>query len=132
MADTGTPTAAPVRARKRGGRLQRAVFGAFVLISLAVLFTPAPEVPSGPEGVDKVVHVALFAALAASGRYAGVPALVLAPALAAYGGVSELLQGLPGIDRSTSLADWAADVGGVVLGYTGLVLSTRFRSASTS
>jgi hypothetical protein len=108
------------------------LFAVFVLVSFAVLFTPAPEVPSGPEGVDKVIHLALFAALAVSGRYAGIPARVLAPALVAYGGVSELLQGLPGLDRSTSLVDWAADVGGIVLGYAGLVLSTRFRSAATS
>jgi VanZ family protein len=39
---------------------------------------------------------------------------------------------LPGIGRSTSLADWVADVTGVTLGYVGTVARTRFRSASMS
>jgi hypothetical protein len=118
--DTGTPI---------GGRV---TFGAVLLISLFVLFTPAPGVPRGPAGVDKVVHLALFAALAVSGRYAGVPGRWLVPALLAYGGISEPLQSLPGIDRSTSLADWGADALGVTLGYVGSVAFTRARSASRS
>jgi VanZ family protein len=118
---------------RNGARiLRRATFGGLLLVSLVVLFTPAPDVPSGPNGVDKVVHVGLFAALAVSGRYAGVPARVLLPVLIAYGGLSEPLQSLPGIGRSTSLADWVADVAGVALGYAGVVARTRARSPAGS
>ena len=132
MRDTGTPAEAPARHAAPSRPLRTAVFVLFVLISLVVLFTPAPEVPRGPQDLDKVIHVALFAALAVSGRYAGVRARVLVPALIAYGGGSELLQGLPSIDRSTSAADWVADSAGITLGYIGTALSTRLRSASRS
>jgi VanZ family protein len=128
MADTGTPSGAV----HGTGRLRRLVFGAVLVISFLVLFTPAPEVPEGPDGVDKVVHFALFAALAVSGRYAGLPGRWLVPALLVYAGVSEPLQSLPGIDRSTSLTDWVADALGVTLGYVGTVAFTRARSASRS
>jgi hypothetical protein len=36
--------------------LSRGVFAVVVLVSLAVLFAPASDVPSSPPGVDKVVH----------------------------------------------------------------------------
>jgi VanZ family protein len=101
-------------------------------VSFGVLFTPAPDVPAGPQGIDKVIHVLLFAALTASGRHAGVNWRVLLPALVAYAAVSEPLQSLPAIGRTTSLADWCADVAGVLLAYIGTVASTRFRSASMS
>ena len=94
----------------------RAVFGAFVAVSLVVLFAPAGDVPSAPPGVDKVVHVALFLALAATGRWAGLRAAVLLPALVVYAAGSEVLQGLSGIGRSASVLDWAADVVGVLAG----------------
>jgi VanZ family protein len=121
MRDTGTPV-----------RWRRALFGAVVLISLVVLFAPAPEVPAGPDGVDKIVHVGLFAALAASGRYAGVTARRLLPALVVYGALSELLQSVPVIARSTSLADWLADVAGLTAGYLGAVAAMRARSTARS
>jgi hypothetical protein len=98
------------------GALARGVFAVVVLLSLAVLFAPASDVPTGPPGVDKLVHVGLFAALAVSGRWAGIGARALAPLLIGYAAVSELLQGLAVVDRSVSAADWVADVAGVLLG----------------
>jgi hypothetical protein len=98
------------------GALARGVFAVVVLVSLAVLFAPASDVPSAPAGVDKVVHLALFAALAASGRWAGIGARALAALLLAYAGVSEVAQGLSALDRSMSVADWVADAAGVLLG----------------
>lgn len=98
------------------GALARGVFAVVVLLSLAVLFAPASDVPTAPAGVDKVVHVALFAALAASGRWAGIGSRALAPLLLVYAAVSELLQGLTVLNRSVSLADWVADAFGVALG----------------
>jgi hypothetical protein len=94
----------------------RVVFGAVVAVSLVVLFAPAGDVPSAPPGVDKVVHVVLFLALAATGRWAGFRPVVLLPALVVYAAVSEVLQGLSAIGRSASALDWAADVVGVLAG----------------
>jgi VanZ family protein len=108
------------------------VFTLLLLVSALVLFTPASDVPAGPRGVDKVVHVLLFAVLTVSGRWAGVRWGVLLPALVAYAAASEPLQSLPAVGRSTSLADWVADVTGVLLGYLGAVSRTRRRSASRS
>jgi hypothetical protein len=98
------------------GALARGAFAVVVLLSLAVLFAPSSDVPSAPAGVDKLVHVALFAALAFSGRWAGLTTRALAPLLIGYAAVSEALQGLAVIDRSVSAADWVADVAGVLLG----------------
>ena len=98
------------------GALARGVFAVVGLVSLAVLFAPASDVPSAPAGVDKVVHLALFAALAVSGRWAGAGARALAVLLLGYAALSEVVQGLPALGRSTSLADWVADAVGVLLG----------------
>jgi hypothetical protein len=98
------------------GALARGVFAAVVLLSLAVLFSPASDVPTAPPGVDKLVHLGLFAALAVSGRWAGITARALVPLLIGYAAVSEVLQGLPVVDRSVSAADWVADVAGVLVG----------------
>lgn len=107
------------------GALARGVFAVVALVSLAVLFAPASDVPPAPAGVDKLVHVALFAALAVSGRWAGIGTRVLAPLLIGYAAVSELLQGLDVVDRSVSLADWVADAVGVLLGLGPWVLLAR-------
>ena len=107
------------------GALARGAFAVVVLVSLAVLFAPASGVPSAPAGVDKVVHLALFAALAASGRWAGVGARALAVLLLGYAAVSEVVQGLPAIGRSTSLADWVADAVGVLIGMALWELASR-------
>lgn len=98
------------------GALSRGVFAVVVLISLAVLFAPASDVPSAPPGVDKVVHVALFAALAVSGRWAGCAAAPLGWLLLGYAVVSELIQGFTPLARSASLVDGFADLAGILLG----------------
>ncbi|WP_222193810.1 VanZ family protein [Modestobacter italicus] len=98
------------------GALARGAFAVAVLVSLAVLFAPASDVPSAPPGVDKVVHLLLFAALSLTGRWAGVRRGVLAGLLVVYAALSELLQSLDLLNRSTSVADWLADVVGVLLG----------------
>ena len=98
------------------GALSRGAFAVAVLVSLAVHFAPADDVPSSPPGVDKLVHLLLFAALAASGRWAGVRAAVLAGSLVVYAAVSEVVQGLSALERSASVADWVADVVGVLAG----------------
>ena len=107
------------------GALARGVFAVVVLLSLAVLFAPASDVPTAPAGVDKLVHIGLFAALAVSGRWAGIGSRMLAPLLLGYAAVSEVVQGLAVLDRSVSFADWVADAAGMVLGLAVWALSAR-------
>jgi VanZ family protein len=104
-------------------RLGPPAFAGVVVVSLVVLFAPAGDVPSAPPGVDKVVHATLFLALAVTGRWAGLRAATLGPALVVYAAGSEVLQGLSGLGRTASVADWLADVVGLV---TGLALWERF------
>jgi VanZ family protein len=96
------------------GSFSRGAFALAVLVSLAVLFAPASDVPSTPPGVDKLVHATLFAALALSGRWAGLARGVLAPVLVLYAAASEVIQGL--IGRDAAVGDLLADVVGVLLG----------------
>jgi hypothetical protein len=96
------------------GPLSRGAFAVAVLVSLAVLFAPASDVPYAPAGVDKIVHVSLFAALALTGRWAGVSRVVLVAVLVLYGAGSEVLQCM--IGRDAAVGDWLADVAGIFLG----------------
>ena len=98
------------------GALSRGVFAVAVLVSLAVLFAPPGDVPDSAPGVDKVVHATLFLALASTGRWAGMGRAVLAGVLVLYAAVSEVVQGLEVIGRGASVADWLADVVGVLAG----------------
>lgn len=93
-------------------------FAAAALVSLVVLFTPDSGVPTAPPGTDKVVHVALFAALTLTGRTAGIRVRVLLPALACYAVGSEPLQGALPIGRSADVGDALADLLGVAVGST--------------
>jgi hypothetical protein len=107
------------------GALSRGVFAVVVLVSLAVLFAPADDVPSAPPGVDKLVHLLLFAALAGSGRWAGARPGVLGVLLVVYAALSEVVQGLSALERSASVADWVADALGVLVGLLGWAWAGR-------
>ena len=98
------------------GTLARGTFAVVLLISLAVLFAPGSDVPAAPPGVDKVVHLSLFLALAVSGRWAGVGHRILGPALVMYAALSEVIQGVAPLHRDATVGDWLADVVGVLLG----------------
>jgi membrane associated rhomboid family serine protease len=111
------------------GALARGVFAVTVLVSLAVLFAPGADVPSAPPGVDKLVHGSLFAALALTGRWAGMMRGVLAGLLVLYAAASELLQGIPVLQRDPSVGDWVADVVGILVGLLLWDLVSRRRAA---
>ncbi len=98
------------------GALSRGAFAVAALVSLAVLFAPASDVPAAADGVDKLVHAVLFCVLALTGRWAGVGRRVLAGGLVGYAVASELLQGALPLGRTASVWDALADVVGVVLG----------------
>ncbi|MGY1725277.1 VanZ family protein [Blastococcus sp. SYSU DS0533] len=105
--------------------LPQAAFAVALLLSAVVLFLPASGVPTAPPGTDKVVHLLVFAALAVTGRWAGVPRVPLGSALLAYALGSELVQGLTPIGRTMSVPDVVADVAGMVLGLLAWEASTR-------
>ena len=63
------------------------------------------------------MHCALFAALAFTGRGAAVRSAWLLPGLTGYAVVSEIVQSVPLLGRSSSPADVLADVLGVVVGW---------------
>ncbi len=109
-------TGRPRPALRVHGELSRGVFAVTVLVSLAVLFAPGSDVPTAPPGVDLLVHLVLFCALALAGRWAGIRPLPLAVLLVAYGGVSEVVQAVSDLQRSGSVVDWLADAVGVAAG----------------
>ncbi|RBY79677.1 VanZ family protein [Blastococcus sp. TF02A-26] len=111
------------------GALSRGVLAITVLVSLAVLFAPGDDVPSSPPGVDKLVHLALFAALALAGRWAGVRTPTLAALLVGYAVVSEVVQAVAPLQRSGSVADGLADVLGIALGLAAWAGISRARSS---
>jgi uncharacterized membrane protein HdeD (DUF308 family) len=91
-------------------------FVAVVVASLVVLFNPGSATPAVWPGVDKVIHMAMFAALALTGRRAGLPTPGLAVGLVVYAGASEVLQALLPLDRDGDPLDALVDVVGVVAG----------------
>ncbi|WP_346619521.1 VanZ family protein [Blastococcus montanus] len=108
-----------------GGTLSRVVLALVLLVSVVVLFAPASDVPSAPAGVDKVVHLLLFAGLAISARWAGGRGTPVAAGLVLYAVASELVQGLTPLARSASPADLIADVVGVLVGSLAWAWATR-------
>lgn len=110
------------------GPLSRGALAVAVLVSLAVLFAPASDVPSAPPGVDKVVHLSLFLVLGLTARWAGVQRQVAGLVLLVYAAVSEVLQGTDLVGRDAELLDWVADAVGVLLGLALWALLTRPRS----
>ncbi|PWJ56271.1 hypothetical protein SAMN06264364_101247 [Quadrisphaera granulorum] len=100
--------------------MKRLAFAAAVLVQLVVLYAPrAPAtdgIPLVGGVVDKAVHAAVFAAVAWTGRRAGLPALPLALVLLAHAVVSELLQHWVLPHRSGDPWDAVADATGVLVG----------------
>ncbi|WP_072687457.1 hypothetical protein [Rhodococcus marinonascens] len=81
-----------------------------------MLLSPASAAPSGPEHADKVVHALLFASLAVASRYALMTPRMTVLWLAAFGVVTEILQGALPIGRQGSEWDLSADMVGVAIG----------------
>lgn len=107
------------RAPSRAGRL---VFAGLVLVQLLAVYWPRVGVDGPVTWTDKIVHVLLFLAPTVAGLLAGVrPAYVVVP-LAVHAGLSEAVQHwlLPG--RSGDAWDALADLSGVVLGVTFVVV----------
>ena len=100
-----------------------------VLLSLVVLFAPASGVPTAPPGTDKIVHLAVFALLALTGRAAGFRSWPLLAGLVVYAAASEVLQALLPIGRTGDVVDALVDVAGALLALGLSALVARRRTA---
>ena len=93
-----------------------------LILTVAMLW-PMDQPPPAPEGSDKLVHLAAFAALAFPfARTSRVSLLLVFIGASAFGGLIELIQ--PTFNRSADLNDWIADILGVMLG---IVLGLIYR-----
>jgi hypothetical protein len=97
-------------------RTWRVLLGCAVVVQLVALYWPRQVGDGGVPGTDKVVHAALFAAVALTGRFAGVPVRWLVGLLVGHAVVSELVQALLLPVRSGDPWDVLADVVGVAVG----------------
>ena len=92
-------------------------FAAVVLLSLVVLFWPHAPSERRIPNLDKVVHAALFALLAATTwwRFTAHRAGLLA--VLVYGALSEVVQATLIPTRDGDVRDVAADAAGALLGW---------------
>jgi hypothetical protein len=103
-----------------------------VVANLVVLYWPRQVSDGGIPYADKVVHVAIFAAVVVTGVFAGTPLAWLLGLLVADAISSELVQHWLLANRSGDLADIAADLVGVAVGlFGGLKLASATGVAST-
>jgi hypothetical protein len=94
----------------------RVLLAVTVAVQLVVLYAPqAPATPSTP-GIDKVVHAAVFGAVAWAAVRCGFPARWVAAVLVAHAALSEVVQHLLLAQRSGDPLDALADTIGVALG----------------
>ncbi len=85
-----------------------------IVYAIAVMpYDEAPDLGAG----DKVNHIAAFLTLTLLGRraYLRHPAWRLAVGLSLFGGLIELTQAIPALNRDASMWDWVADSVAVLL-----------------
>jgi hypothetical protein len=96
-----------------------------VVVQLIALYVP--DAPAGPEiiGIDKVVHVSIFAAPALAALMVGLRARWALGILAVHAPISELIQHFVLTHRSGDVFDAVADLSGVLLGAMAFVVWNR-------
>ena len=110
----------------RRPRLARWVFAGLVVVQLLAVYWPRVEVEGPVSWSDKVVHVLLFLLPTLAGLLAGLRPAWLVGLVALHAPVSELVQHFLLPNRSGDVWDAVADLSGVVLGVT-LVMVGRAR-----
>ena len=123
----GAPRTVPGPNPHTPKRLWRLAFGVALAVQLIAVY--APDGPSGPEvnGLDKVIHVLIFAVPALAALMVGIRARWALGILAAHAPVSELIQHVVLAHRDGDVFDVMADLGGVVLGGLAYVVWSRRR-----
>jgi len=93
-------------------------FVALVVVQLLAVYWPRVDVQVPVTWTDKVVHVLLFLAPTVAGLLAGLRPAWLVGLVALHAPVSELVQHFLLPNRSGDVWDAVADLSGVVLGVT--------------
>ena len=125
MAETSTKAAADVAPRDR--RWAQVAFALTVAVQLCAVYWPRVDVQGPVTWTDKVVHVLLFLVPTVVGLLAGVRPAHVVGALALHAPVSELAQHFLLAGRSGDVWDVVADLSGVVLGVTLVVVGRTLR-----
>lgn len=103
--------------RNAGVHARQLLFACSVVVNLVAVYAPSDEgAGSLFPGADKLGHIVVFAAVAWTGRRAGVAAAVLGLALTAHAVTSELVQAAVLPQRSGDPRDVVADLLGAALG----------------
>lgn len=125
----------PRPAEAAASRRRRVALVVAVVVQLAVLYWPRTPDVGGVPGLDLVVHLLVFGAVASTGRRAGVPVVPLLLALVAHAVLSEVVQGYLLAERSGDRRDVVADVvgaaAGLLLGRRPPAVPDRERRASS-
>jgi hypothetical protein len=110
---------------RRSRLLWRWAFGAAVVVQLIALYVP--DAPAGPGiiGLDKVVHVSIFAVPALAALMLGLRARWVLGILAVHAPISELIQHFVLTHRSGDVFDAVADISGVLVGGLAYVVWNR-------
>ena len=99
--------------------MNRRTLGVAFWLAVAVTLTFAllPHPPVMPNANDKVQHVLAFAVLSllASGYYGLGRARLIFISLAGLGGLIEVLQMIPALQRDAEWLDWAADCAAILV-----------------
>ncbi|WP_460932529.1 VanZ family protein [Phycicoccus ginsengisoli] len=121
MSETTTRTSST-----RSTSVARVGFALLLVVHLCCLYWPRVDVQGPVTWTDKVVHVLLFGVPTVVGLLAGLRPAWLVGLLALHAPVSELVQHYLLPHRDGDVWDAVADLSGVVLGVT-LVLVWRAR-----
>jgi len=111
----------------RRSRTALVAFVVLVVLQVVALYWPRIEVQGPVTWSDKVVHVMLFLLPVVAGLVAGLRPLYVVGAMAVHAPVSELVQHYLLPHRSGDVGDAVADLAGVVLGVTLVVVGRRLR-----
>jgi VanZ family protein len=106
----------------------RLAFWAAFAVSLVMALLPQPP-PLPGEPPDKILHIVAFLTLTALalGAYPKVSRPRLAVALSAFGGLIEILQMIPVLNRDAQWLDWVADTAAVLAVLALAALLRRLR-----
>jgi hypothetical protein len=126
---TKRPTSAPRTAAcavvRKPNRLWRVAFGLALVMQLTAVYSPS--VPAGPQinGLDKVIHVFIFATPVLVGLMAGLSVPWVLIIFVVHAPVSELIQHFALVHRSGDVFDVLADLCGVALGGLAYLVWSR-------
>jgi len=110
---------------RRPNRLWFLALGVTLVVQLVVLYSP--KAPAGPPitGLDKLVHIAIFAMPVLAALMAGLSAPWVLGILALHAPVSELIQHFELPLRSGDPFDVMADLAGLALGSLAYLVWNR-------